>query len=236
MGRIVYKLNGYNLNELGIIVKSADGLIDLPDLKERQSYDWEDMHGKIIDTRRPYFKERTITLNCAWPLELGGAYNMQTAQQKIREDLLGMGELVRLQVEFDSIDKPLIFNVLQDKNVQFGRKYSGSAILLTFTLTLIEPQPCKMVLVSEGAKRPTTEGAPNTGQTKISFSPLGATFDIDWGDGNTSYDVTGTGIHRNYHTYTDDADHYIIISGDIATALFTDQAFSSDITLLWTLK
>lgn len=394
MSRIVYKLNGYNLNELGIIVKSADGLIDLPELKKRKECDWADMHGKIIDTRRPYFEPRTITLDCAWPIEskgrnyiiaptttgatpdaarcsytydndtatyvieatnasffpqlivrnaipnyadlegktvtmsvsdivpsntntewriylqatksgetdvsrrlfqtskketftfptLGegwncglilrvaqsggsigdtltvsklklevgesvtnwtpapqdvnaevptesGTFNIQTAEKMIRENLLALGQQVRLEVHFDSkiLVKPLIFNVIQDKGITFGRKFSGADVLLTFKITLIEPQPCKIVLESKK-----TRGSYTRTESSIGFTPNGAVFDVDWGDGSTVYDIGSGSTLPITHTYSSDGTFYVIISGDVAA--ITNLTKSNDFAELWTLK
>lgn len=243
MSRIVYKLNGNNLNTLGIIVKSADGLIDLPEFKKRQEFNWADMHGKIIDTRRPFFEPRTITLDCAWPIEAGSGYNMQTAQQKIREDLLNMGEPVQLVVDLGlkmivdetEISRPLVFNVLQDKAVQFGRKYSGDTVLLTFKLTLIEPQPCKTVLMFEATA--------NSRQTRLNFSLTdgNTVFDVDWGDGSVTYDAkpstttTPPSITLN-HLYTANGTYYIVLQGDIANVSSFEQTETNNPIILWTLK
>lgn len=244
MSRIIYKLNGYNLNELGIIVKSADGLIDLPELKKRKECDWPDMHGKIIDTRRPYFEPRTITLDCAWPIEAGGAYNMQTAQQKIREDLLNMGEPVQLVVDLgltmevhgQNVSRPLVFNVLQDKSVQFGRKYSGDTVLLTFKITLIEPQPCKAVLKHTAGN--------STHETTLAFTVAdnSTLFDVDWGDGSVTYDAKAAQSTSPFsislqHTYTANGTYYIVLQGDIANVGTISQTGSvPNPLLLWTLK
>lgn len=394
MSRIVYKLNGYNLNELGIIVKSADGLIDLPELKKRAEYNWPDMHGKIIDTRRPYFDTRKITLDCAWPIEPrgcnlfpntetrhftlfgsptvtfednqtveewdtekairatgskgtssiygtyqsptnqhwgakqyvvsiyiknlgqtrvaitqngnstnrcvwevgeegrkffvvgnnntaynmgfnfidpdgsedyefdfmywhpkieegttqtewtpnpadlgldaateGGTFNIQTAEEMVREKLLLLGELVRLEVHFDSkiLVKPLIYNVIQDKGITFGRKFSGADVLLFFKITLIEPQPCKIVLESKK-----TRGSYTRATSSIGFTPNGAVFDVDWGDGSTVYDIGSGSTLPITHTYSGDGTFYVIISGDVAA--ITNLTKSNDFAELWTLK
>lgn len=243
MSRIIYKLNGYNLNELGIIVKSADGLIDLPELKKRKECDWADMHGKIIDTRRPYFEPRTITLDCAWPIEAGGAYNMQTAQQKIREDLLKMGEPVQLVVDLgltkvvhgQNVSRPLVFNVLQDKAVQFGRKYGEGKLLLTFKITLIEPQPCKAVL------RHTAGNSTHTTLLRFTVVDNSERYDIDWGDGTVTYDAQEDPETPNTvileHTYTANGTYYIVLQGDIANVNTISQTGSvPNPLLLWTLK
>lgn len=244
MSRIIYTLNGYNLNTLGIIVKSADGLIDLPELKKRQEFNWADMHGKIIDTRRPYFEPRTITLDCAWPIEAGGAYNMQTAQQKIREDLLNMGEPVQLVVDLgltmvvhgQNVSRPLVFNVLQDKAVQFGRKYSGNTVLLTFKITLIEPQPCKAVL------RHTAGNSTHTATLAFTVADNSTLFDVDWGDGAVTYDAKAAQSTSPFsislqHTYTANGTYYIVLQGDIANVGTISQTGSvPNPLLLWTLK
>lgn len=230
MSRITYKLNGVNLNELGIIVKSADGLIDLPGLKARKEYNWPDMNGRIVDTRRPYLDVRKITLDCAWPINASGMYNIQSAEQKLREDVLKMGEMVRLEVVLSGMsNKPIVFNVLQNSGLSIDRTYSGDDVLLSFKIELLEPQPCKVVLVSKAADR--------SGRSKVAFNTGGAIFDIDWGDGTTTYDVQGSGTQTTYHTYeSETADYYVVISGDIASATFNNSSYSSDLTVLWTIK
>jgi len=239
MARITYYLNGVNLNTAGIVVESSTGLIEMPDLKPRKESDWAQMHGKIIDTARPYIKEREIKLNCAWLITTTGTINnVQAAMNYVRETLLNLGQQVRLVVKFPTLNNPLVYNVIQQKGVNFSWKFSGSDVLLKFTISLVEPQPCKAVLKYTAASA--------SAQATLAFTVAdgSTTFDIDWGDGTTDYDVAGTasGTPTTYsvsktHTYTGaaDTDYYIIVSGDVYKATIT-QGTNPNPVLLWTLK
>lgn len=239
MSRIVYYLNGNNMNDVGIVVKSSTGLLELPDIKERKSGDWAQMHGKVIDDSRPYLQERSITLNCAWLIKSGGTYNVQSAQQYVRESLLNYGQKVQLRVHFPAgmiptatttnTERPLVYNVLQDKGISFSVNYSGNDALLTFDIKLIEPQPCKMVLVSKS-----TRGIMSI--SKIGFNPNGGLFTIEWGDGSVTYDVTGTTSVESTHSYGNTHTYYAIVSGDIALLDTSALTLSNDFELLWILK
>lgn len=234
MQRITYYLNGHSLNDTGIVVKAATGLIELPDLKERKKGDWKAMNGVVLDTARPFMKERSIKLECAWLIQPGAAIgNVQDAQKYVRETLLNYGQSVRLMVQFPTavLNKPLVYNVVQDKGVSFSWKYSGNDTLLQFTITLTEPQPCKMVLITD----------PDTDEATVKFSVADSTtqFDIDWGDGTIDYDVRGTGtstyIVNKSHTYATAGTYYIVVSGDIYQAGSVDTN-NTNVTVLWTIK
>lgn len=240
MQRITYYLNNVSLNAAGIVVKSAEGLIELPDLKERRKGDWKAMNGVVLDTARPFMKERNIKLNCAWLIQTNGTINnVQAAQKYVRETLLNYGQSVQLRVQFPTgvLANPLVYNVVQDKGIGFSWKFSGNDILLEFTIALIEPQPTKLVLKSTGESRPSSETTTgHVGHTRLTFNPNGAQFDIDWGDGNSTFDVYGTTAQTVWHAYSDTADHYVIVSGDIYTATFGTGYKSSDLTELWNIK
>ena len=237
MERITYYLNGVSLNTAGIVVKSSTGLIEMPDLKPRKESDWAQMHGKIIDTARPYIKEREIKLNCAWMITTTGTIsNVQAAMNYVRETLLNLGRQVRLVVQFPTsvMSNPLVYNVIQSKGVNFSWKFSGSEILLEFTISLVEPLPCKMVFKTQPATG--TMGA----TVQFQVADGSTTFDIDWGDGSTDYDVSGTYASSVYtlskaHTYSTTGTYYIIVSGDVAKAS-NIVTTGNNVTLLWTLK
>ena len=120
--------------------------------------------------------------------------------------------------------------------MQFGRKYSGDTVLLTFKITLIEPQPCKAVLMFEATA--------NSRQTRLNFSLTdgNTVFDVDWGDGAVTYDAKAAQSTSPFsislqHTYTADGTYYIVLQGDIANVNTISQTGSvPNPLLLWTLK
>ena len=239
MQRITYYLNNVSLNAAGIGVKSAEGLIELPDLKERRKGDWKAMNGVVLDTARPFMKERTIKLNCAWLIQTNGTINnVQAAQKYVRETLLNYGQSVQLRVQFPTgvLANPLVYNVVQDKGIGFSWKFSGNDILLEFTIALIEPQPTKLVLQYKA----TTGNL----EAALSFTAADGTtqFDIDWGNGSTDFDVTATYASSVYtvsktHVYTNTGTYYIIVSGDIYKVnSVSQQGTNPNPKLLWTIK
>lgn len=212
--RIIYQLGDINLNDLGVVVKSADGLFDLPAPRARTEEQWADMSGKMVDTKSaPTFESREIDLDCSMVCE--STSELVTKTQALRNLFLAP-DLLRLTVTIGGT--ALYYLVYLRDRIEVDRKWGEGAILASFTLSLVEPEPFKRVykaLVAENAKV-TAE--------LTAVHPV----NIYWGDGKVTYDAT-TG--KVSHTYAAAGDWVIIITGEI------NQLKSSitNATLIWTL-
>ena len=211
MTRIIYPVAGVDLANSGIVVSSADGLMDLPKPRGRTAQEWTDTHGQMISTGRPLYSAREIKLSCAMPCEgLGDFAQKATA---VKELFMG-GDLITLTAAIG--DTLLPFLVYVDDEISFTRKWAGGKLIASFTVKLCEPEPLKRVYKATAASVKLTITTP---------TPV----NVYWGDGTTQYDAPSSTI---LHDYSDGkTSHIVIITGNInnLTSKMTNR------NLLWSL-
>ena len=212
--RIIYQLGHLNLNDLGVVVKSADGLFDLPAPRARTEEQWADMSGKMVDTTSaPTFESREIDLDCS--MVCASTSDLVTKSQALR-DLFLAPDLLRLTVTIGNTS--LYYLVYLRDSIEFDRKWGEGAILASFTLSLVEPEPFKRVY-----KATVAENAKVTAEL-TAVHPV----NIYWGDGKVTYDASNGKVS---HTYAAAGEVVIIITGDIKQLKST----ITNATLIWTL-
>lgn len=212
--RIIYQLGHLNLNDLGVVVKSADGLFDLPAPRTRTEEQWADMSGKMVDVKNaPTFESREIDLDCS--MVCLSISDFVTKTQALR-DLFLEPDLLRLTVTIG--DTSLYYLVYIRDSIEFDRKWGEGVILASFTLSLVEPEPFKRVYKATVAKNATVTAE------LAAVHPV----NIYWGDGKVTYDAT-TG--KVSHVYAAAGDAVIIITGDIKQL----ESTITNATLIWTL-
>lgn len=137
---VEYSLNGKKFRDFGVYVSASDGLLDKPKPKTRKTYDWAEYHGKVVDTAKPRYDERSIELKC-WAL----GDNWQEMKNNIDELFSEFDKegLARLIVDFG---KELVFDVYLDSEISIDKKFSKGQTHGEFTLKLKEPNPIKKVL------------------------------------------------------------------------------------------
>lgn len=215
--RIIYELGGLNLNTADIVINSATGILDQPELKERKSQDWNEAHGLIIDRSAPRFKERNIALN--FTFVAANSTTMTTTIASISNALRSAG-LKMLKITLpDLTDKPLIYYVALNGTIQYNRKYTGGAIVVNGTINLIEPEPQKKIYKATGKVAASL--------TTSSTAPINVYFD----EANIVFDVQGAS-QTNSHTFTTNGDHYVVITGDIDNLTVNSV---TNLTSVWTL-
>ena len=130
-------------------VTKASGLFSIPKLKERVSGDWSGNHGKIYDVSKPYFDERKITLDCY--IKGTSKINCYSLLNAFKLALIS-AELKQLLVFVDgdsNLDNMLAFNVLlASEEINPSLEWDSEIPILKFSLPLIEPEPCKIVLAA----------------------------------------------------------------------------------------
>lgn len=213
--RIVYRIGGESLNDMGIVVSSADGLFDLPAPRARTTQKWSDMSGEMTDTlNRPTFDTRDIELSCSMVCD--DFADFLAKGRKLRS-LFATNGLLPLTVEYG--DTKLYYLVYLSKEIEYKRKWLAGGIVATFDISLTEPEPFKRVYMAHGVKQSVT-------LTVSTKTPV----NVYWGDGEVGYDM-GAGDIR--HIYTDDAEsHLVIITGDIEQ-LTTSMTYSE---LIWDIQ
>ena len=149
------------------------------------------------------YKERTITLECF--LEASSRAAFVEWQNRFFDQFRQKGTQ-RLVVEYAGSTKPLIYEVTMqagaDPEKEWGR-YNEGLMVGTFTLTLLEDDPVKMVL-----RHITAEADSITSFKLTTYSPLA----VFWGDGSVTTRVRGEQLTVE-HTYQKPGEYDIIIAG-----------------------
>lgn len=216
---VEYYINGKNFREFGVSVSDSKGIVGQLEKKDGLTVDWDDYHGKVRDTSRPRYKERTIQLEC-FIEGVGRSEFLNRLYELLAE--FDAGGTQRLKVEYDGPAKPLVFEVFQKKAADVTKKwarYNRELMVGTFRLELEEDEPVKRVLRYVA----TAQGA--TASITLTSNRL---VNIYWGDGTRTVNVSGTG-ETVTHAYSEAGEFDIIISGVIED--ITD--FSTNAILVW---
>lgn len=216
---VEYYINGKNFKEFKVSVSDSKGVVGQLEKKDGLTVEWDDYHGKVRDTSRPRYKERTIQLDCfiegVSRSEFLGLLNEFCAQ-------FDAGGTQRLKIEYDGPAKPLVYEVYQKKAADVTKKwarYNRDLMVGTFKLELEEDEPVKRVL------RYIATGAGQTASVTLSSNRL---VNIYWGDGTRTVNVSGT-ERTVTHAYESAGEYDIIITGVIED--ITD--FSTNAILVW---
>lgn len=212
---VEYYIDGKNFKEFGVYVSASSGLVGMLERKDALTVDWDNYHGKVVDKKRPRYKERTITLECFIEASNKSAFvewvNLFMAQFDKEGD-------VRLKVEYDGKAKPLVYEVYCPDAVDVTKKWSDDLMVGTFKIKLVECEPVKKVLRHIGSS------ANSKVQISVTSSKL---LNIYWGDGAHTFDVSGETTVE--HTYTDPDIYDIIVTGVIEDI----ESFSTNAIVVW---
>lgn len=200
---VEYYVNGMNFKDFGVHVSKSNGLMGQLERKEGYNEDWGSRHGVMRNHNYVRYKERTITLECF--LEASSRAAFVEWQNRFFEQFRQKGTQ-RLVVEYGGSTKPLVYEVTMqagaDPEKEWGR-YNEGLMVGTFTLTLIEDDPVKIVL-----RHITAQSKSKATVQLTTYSPLA----IFWGDGNVTTRVRGEHLTVE-HTYQDPGEYDIVIAG-----------------------
>lgn len=212
---VEYYIDGKNFKDFGVYVSASSGLVGMLERKDALTVDWDNYHGKVVDKKRPRYKERTITLECFIEASNKSAFvdwvNLFMAQFDKEGD-------ARLKVEYDGKAKPLVYEVYCPDAVDVTKKWSDDLMVGTFKIKLVECEPVKKVLRHIGVS------ANSKAQINVTSSKL---LNIYWGDGTHTFDVSGETTVE--HTYTDPDIYDIIVTGVIEDI----EAFNTNCIIVW---
>lgn len=200
---VEYYVNGMNFKDFGVHISKSNGLIGQLERKEGYNEDWGSRHGTMRNHNYVRYKERTITLECF--LEASSRAAFVEWQNRFFDQFRQKGTQ-RLVVEYAGSTKPLVYEVTMqngaDPEKEWGR-YNDGLMVGTFTLTLVEDDPVKMML-----RHITAEADSTTSFKLTTYSPL----TVFWGDGNVTNRVRGEQLTVE-HTYKKPGEYDIIIAG-----------------------
>lgn len=200
---VEYYIDGQNFKDFGVYVSKSNGLIGMLERKDPLQVDWDGYHGIVVDTKRPRYRERTITLDCFIEASSKSSFVewVQLFMSQFQKE-----DKQRLRVEYDRKGKPLFYEVFCQNAADVDKNwtYNDELMVGTFRLTLIEPEPVKRVIRHIGSTN-------STAQIMLTSNKL---LNIYWGDGTATYDVSGTN-RQITHQYTGAGEYDIIITGVI---------------------
>ena len=213
---VEYFVGNRNFKEFGVHVSGSSGVIGMLERKEALTVDWDSYHGIVVDTKRPRYKERIITLDCF--IEASSKTNFVEWVQLFMSQFQ-TPETQRLKIEYDGRTKPLFYEVFAQagSDVDKNWTYDNDLMVGTFRLTLIEPEPVKRVLRHIGV-------ANSTVSMTLSSHKL---LNIFWGDGTSTKGVSGSKTIT--HDYVEAGEYDIVITGVIEDIT----SFTTNAIVVW---
>lgn len=200
---VEYYINGMNFKDFGVYVSKSNGLVGQLARKEGATAEYDTYHGLARDLNYLRYKERTVTLECF--IEATSRSMFVEWMDHFFEQFRKRGTQ-RLRVEYNGSTKPLVYEVTMqegsDPEKTWGR-YNEELMVGTFTLTLVEDDPVKMVL------RHIAKDAGSETSFKVT-TPRRLT--VAWGDGTFTQKVIGSDVEVA-HTYEAKGTYDIIIAG-----------------------
>lgn len=214
---VEYFVGDRNFKEFGVHVSGSSGIIGMLERKEPLTVDWDSYHGLVVDTKRPRYKERIITLDCF--IEASSKTNFVEWVQLFMSQFQ-KPDLQRLKIEYDGRTKPLYYEVFAQSGSDVDKNwtYENDLMVGTFRLTLIEPEPVKRVIRHIG-------GSGSIATITLSSNKL---LSIYWGDGTITGGVSGSEVTQN-HTYLEAGEYDIVITGVIEDIT----SFTTNAIIVW---
>ncbi len=227
-----FYVNGENFKLYGVEVSAANGLLDALERKDPLRVDWDSVHGEVIDLSRPHWNRREITLECFIVASSNTAFIRSL--NRFLEAFAGAGTQ-RLTCEYAGSVKPLEYDVYRNDKVEVEHNWTEELKVGTFTISLIEPQPVKMVL----------KHICQSANSEVWLQCHSDKFlNVTWGDNDTTCQVDGESSARTKssnlrsrnsatftvrHTYATAGEYDIVIHGNIED--ITD--FTTNAIIIW---
>lgn len=215
---VEYYIDGQNFKDYGVYVSKSNGIVGQLERKEGATAEYDTYHGIARDNNYVRYKERTITLECF--IEASSRDKFVEWMDRFMELFRGAGTH-RLKIEYNGSTKPLVYEVSQTNGSDPDKtwiRYNEGLMVGTFTLTLVEDDPVKMVLRHVGLANSESQITITTDQ-RVS---------IAWGDGTFTHRVRGEAVTVS-HTYANKGSYDIIIAGVIENI----QSIATNDIILW---
>lgn len=141
--KIKYNFNGKNFKtDYGVRVKSAEGLLDIPDRKDIKKYEFPDSSGYSPELTTVVYEERKITIDAF--IKADTAKELVENYYKFCYDLKSQTDVKPLQIVIEPTSgalKILSYNVYCEKISQIKKRFTEGQNIGSFTITFIEPEP-----------------------------------------------------------------------------------------------
>lgn len=211
---VEYYVNGINFKTFGVEVSKSDGLIDALERKDPLRVEWDSYHGEVIDLSRPHWRQREITLEC-FIIAKNNTDFVRSVNRFIAE--FSKSGTQRFTCEYAGTVKPLEYDVYRNDKIEISKNWNDELMVGTFALSLVEPQPVKMVL------KHISEEKNSVAWIKCKSNKM---LTITWGDNDNSCTINDTenktkssGLRglpiKISHRYTENGEFNIVVHGNI---------------------
>lgn len=201
---IDFFIDGQDFKDYGVYVSECEGINGMLQRKESLSIDYGSYHGKMVDSSRPRYKEREITLSCF--IEASSKTSFIEWMNMFMECFMKPGTQ-RLQLNYDGPARPLVYEVMCSSGVDVTKDwdYNNDLCVGEFKLKLVENEPVKRILKHISISETSEASISVTSHKKLN---------IYWGDGSHTYNISGTNKIVK-HTYNSSGEYFIVITGVI---------------------
>lgn len=193
--KAIYKINGKDFRDFGVIVHSVEGLFDNLEMKDTEVVDNPGQHGSLADLSGIRYQSREISL---------GLYFYTPGETARDKRAAFMAEFIGTtpkRLERTEGDKMRFWDVIPANGSSLT---SIKTRLEDFTLKLIELAPIKEVYVASGSSVSFTLAPTVSEETQQPVC-------ISWGDGSFSDNCRNGSVSK---VYTDGkTTHHVILSG-----------------------
>lgn len=136
--KIDYQYNGTTLSDIGVHVSASLGLLEKPNRKPLEIYEYPEEDGHVVDLKSAKFEARKITLNCF--IKAINHHDFIVKTESLNNVLFEVNELKELSVKFDGQTK-LTYSCYCAEITKARKRWSDGIMVGTFDIVFIEPQP-----------------------------------------------------------------------------------------------
>ncbi|WP_312900192.1 hypothetical protein [Chryseobacterium taichungense] len=139
---LVWRINGFDFLDFGVHVSESKGVLDKLKPRERNSYTWDEYHGKQMNLSAPKYDSREIVLSC-W---IQGA-DIDDLTEKFNTFLAFFDRSSTNRFTIEPFGKkPYAYEVILGNGAEMTKDFREGVVFGTFELSLIEPNPIKKIL------------------------------------------------------------------------------------------
>lgn len=140
-------IDGFDLwDNFGLMIeKGTADFLKVPPRKDTNQHDWPDQNGLDIDTTQFFFKERTITLNCAMIADSESQFWLNRkalltliTQPGTRRLVIAAHGTMQYYIIYKDSTTPQAFKPLSGSNIVIN---DSLKVAYRFNITIVEPDP-----------------------------------------------------------------------------------------------
>lgn len=211
MAELIWNINGKYFKDFGVCVEDSKGIMDEPNQKKTDTYDWAEYHGLATNlSQYPKYEAREFELSC-W---ITGDYwlNMRNQFEVFISEFRRAGKQ-RLLVDVFG-NKTYVFDVNLVGKTELKKRFKTGRMFGAFTLKLIEYSPIKKILTTTKPNFQLSFNSPKWVEVNIdgSVEIVKGTVNINKTLPNrelTHYDFLGRNLVKNSTKLIDKNTHWV---------------------------